>query len=285
MKKAACILMIIFSFQSVSNIYLEESRKKLEAFLPRMIEVETVRDGNGSNSNKHPGSSFSPVKKESFRISEQAVSIRLWNIFIKDSGHVQSNNVNSYYGEINQYVKDEYSPVIFVNWYQAIFFCNWLSQQEGLEPVYRITGRLNRDDKKIKVTINSDANGYRLPFESEWEYVATEYGNKEKVVYDLSMFYNSIESVKIANDKTIYQNGVGMFLYATKQFNVSEWVFDDFSSEVTEEYIDRAIQKKVVRQVSTREGYTLDYRAPAIPYGEAGLVTFRLAQTILKEND
>ncbi len=54
------------------------------------------------------------------------------------------------------------APYYCASWFDAVEFCNRLSELDGLEPVYTLAEQT--------VVCRWQANGYRLPTEAEWEW-------------------------------------------------------------------------------------------------------------------
>ena len=115
-------------------------------------------------------------------------------------------------------------PVETVTWLEAVRFCNALSESLGKDECYTI------DEANEDVILHSEANGFRLPTEAEWQY-ACQAGTKDIRHGELSKIAwfkeNSNKSTHEVGQKT--PNDWGLY---DMLGNVWEWCSDIYDETV-----------------------------------------------------
>ncbi|MEQ8186610.1 MAG: formylglycine-generating enzyme family protein [Candidatus Eremiobacterota bacterium] len=181
-----CLLLLI-SFMSacgndsnvISVITPTPTTSATPTGMPSMVPIT----GGTFNMGSTVSTSEQPVHKvtvSSFRMFTYEVTNSEYVLFLNAQGNQTEggvswiNIVEDYYqgirggpeaGTFSVRSGYESRPVVYVSWYGAVAYCNWLSEQHGLTPCY---GPINNrgDDPSVWRTLN----GYRLPAEAEWEY-------------------------------------------------------------------------------------------------------------------
>ena len=139
-------------------------------------------------------------------------------------------------GENPSHNKEASNPVGVVSWYDAIYFCNKLSERCGYEPVYSVNGETDvakwdytphkEKEMKRRVEQNEKADGFRLPTIDEWEYAAKggqdfKYSGSNNL--DAVGWYIGNSGNKTHPVAQKRPNGYGLY---DMSGNVSEWVWD-----------------------------------------------------------
>ena len=206
--------------------------------IPEAIAATNINDGF-LLINEGSFTMGSPDSERQRNKDEAAHSVTISSFYV-DPYEVRQSDYEKIMGTNPSHFKGDNLPVENVTWFDAIEYCNRLSQSRGLTPVYTIDGDTVTWDRK--------ADGYRLLTEAEWEYTAragttTIYNFGNQVHSDLTNFEgsypylieenyvrrrnpdvvtSSFRGETIAVDE-LAPNAFGLY---NTHGNVSEWVFD-----------------------------------------------------------
>lgn len=231
---ALALLSSSFFLTSCNSDKVGMVKVKAGSLSEKMIESLAQENRFIPQTKENEGSSLSfSINVPDFYISKYEVTQNLYHQIMSENP--EANPDPSYFNDTPAEKEIQGKrPVERITWYDALEFCNRLSEKEGLNPVYKLSdiSRYTKDNaiKRATVTADYSKNGYRLPTVSEWIYAANG-GHKSKGFVNYSGS-DTLEEVAWCDDNAqemTHQVGLKkpneLGLYDMTG-NVAEWCWD-----------------------------------------------------------
>jgi len=97
-----------------------------------------------------------------YGICPHAVSNEEYKLFCDATNRNYPQEGSNYQAPTGYFLNYKDYPVVGISWYDAVSYCNWLSELDNLEPCYNLSNWIFDPTK----------SGYHLPTEAQWEKAA-----------------------------------------------------------------------------------------------------------------
>ncbi|MCK4414117.1 MAG: SUMF1/EgtB/PvdO family nonheme iron enzyme [Candidatus Eisenbacteria sp.] len=138
-------------------------------------------------------------------------------------------------------------PVEEVTWFDALLFCNALSEHDTRTPAYTLSGEHYDAEGHLVAALvswDAEADGYRLPTEAEWEYacragatsslasgeLTVEHCELDPVLAELGWYCGNADIGTGPRTRGVAQKAANSFGLYDMHGNVWEWCWDEYGA-------------------------------------------------------